>query len=124
MKELCYLHTYTRDAAPTLTHTHTISLCLTRSLSHANTISLTQTRVQELYQCDSSSEMLRHCRTGNVGGLHAYKVQSDEEALPFKQRTLDLIVSNLSLHWTNDLPGMCVFVCFRVCVRARARAFF
>ncbi len=29
----------------------------------------------------------------------------DEEALPFAPASLDLIVSNLALHWVNDLPG-------------------
>lgn len=29
----------------------------------------------------------------------------DEEALPFADESLDLAVSLLSLHWTNDLPG-------------------
>ena len=29
----------------------------------------------------------------------------DEEALPFAGESLDLAVSLLSLHWTNDLPG-------------------
>jgi len=30
---------------------------------------------------------------------------ADEEALPFPERSFDLIVSALSLHWVNDLPG-------------------
>jgi NADH dehydrogenase [ubiquinone] 1 alpha subcomplex assembly factor 5 len=30
---------------------------------------------------------------------------ADEEALPFADGSFDLIVSNLSLHWVNDLPG-------------------
>lgn len=29
----------------------------------------------------------------------------DEEALPFEEHSFDLIVSALSLHWVNDLPG-------------------
>lgn len=29
----------------------------------------------------------------------------DEEALPFAPQSLDLIISNLALHWVNDLPG-------------------
>lgn len=32
-------------------------------------------------------------------------VVADEEFLPFKSGSLDAIVSNLALHWTNDLPG-------------------
>ncbi len=30
----------------------------------------------------------------------------DEEALPFAEASLDLVVSSLSLHWVNDLPGL------------------
>jgi len=32
-------------------------------------------------------------------------VAADEEFLPFAPGSFDLIVSNLSLHWVNDLPG-------------------
>ena len=31
---------------------------------------------------------------------------SDLEFLPLKQQSFDLIVSNMALHWVNDLPGM------------------
>ncbi len=32
-------------------------------------------------------------------------VVADEEFLPFAPNSFDLVVSNLSLHWVNDLPG-------------------
>jgi len=32
----------------------------------------------------------------------------DEEALPFGEDTFDLVLSNLTLHWVNDLPGTLV----------------
>ena len=35
----------------------------------------------------------------------APRVAADEEALPFGNETLDLVVSALSLQWLNDLPG-------------------
>ena len=35
---------------------------------------------------------------------------SDEEVLPFAEMSLDLVLSNLSIHWVNDLPGMLVQV--------------
>ncbi|WP_138378858.1 methyltransferase domain-containing protein [Luteithermobacter gelatinilyticus] len=35
----------------------------------------------------------------------AWRVQGDEEFLPYRAQSLDLITSNLSLHWVNDLPG-------------------
>lgn len=33
---------------------------------------------------------------------------ADEEALPFAEASLDLVVAALSLHWVNDLPGTLV----------------
>jgi NADH dehydrogenase [ubiquinone] 1 alpha subcomplex assembly factor 5 len=32
-------------------------------------------------------------------------VAADEEFLPFADRSFDLIIASLSLHWVNDLPG-------------------
>jgi NADH dehydrogenase [ubiquinone] 1 alpha subcomplex assembly factor 5 len=44
-----------------------------------------------------------------AGGLLAQcggpRVQADEEALPFADESLDLVVSGLALHFVNDLPG-------------------
>jgi len=48
-------------------------------------------------RCDLSPKMARR-----AGGC---AVVADEEFLPFAPNTFDLVVSNLSLHWTNDLPG-------------------
>lgn len=47
---------------------------------------------------DMSSAMLGR-------GVHPHGVAADEELLPFALASFDLIVSNLSLHWVNDLPG-------------------
>jgi SAM-dependent methyltransferase len=55
-------------------------------------------RVGRLIEADLSAAML-----GQRGG-----VQLDEERLPFADESLDLVVSTLSLHWTNDLPGALV----------------
>ena len=33
------------------------------------------------------------------------RVVADEERLPFADKSFDLVVSALSLHWANDLPG-------------------
>lgn len=48
-------------------------------------------------RCDLSHEMAR--RAGPC------TVVADEEFLPFGENAFDLIVSNLSMHWINDLPG-------------------
>lgn len=49
----------------------------------------------EILSCDLSPAF-----AGRPGFLAA-----DEEALPFAPASFDLVVSALSLHWTNDLPG-------------------
>ncbi|PHZ84269.1 methyltransferase domain-containing protein [Paremcibacter congregatus] len=42
---------------------------------------------------------------GMVQQARGLRVQADEEALPYQPGSLDLVLSNLSLHWINDLPG-------------------
>ncbi|RDA87900.1 hypothetical protein CP532_1677 [Ophiocordyceps camponoti-leonardi (nom. inval.)] len=34
------------------------------------------------------------------------KVLEDEESIPFEAQSFDLVLSSLSLHWINDLPGI------------------
>jgi SAM-dependent methyltransferase len=51
-----------------------------------------------------------------AGGSHtaatldraALRIVCDEEALPFRAGSLDLILSCMGLHWVNDLPGALV----------------
>lgn len=33
------------------------------------------------------------------------RLVAEAEALPFRRQSFDLVLSNLELHWTNDLPG-------------------
>lgn len=56
--------------------------------------------IETLIQSDLSPAMSRHA----VGNGHP-TLCADEEALPFGPGTFDLVMSNLSLHWVNDLPG-------------------
>lgn len=51
--------------------------------------------IERLIACDLAPGFARAAR-----GLAA-----DEEFLPFAPDSFDLVVSNLSLHWVNDLPG-------------------
>lgn len=53
--------------------------------------------IETLIQCDLSEQMVRR-----TPGL---KLVADEEFLPIGDSVLDLVISNLSLHWVNDLPG-------------------
>jgi len=56
--------------------------------------------IETLLQADLSSSMLKSTR--------GMAVAADEEWLPFADESLDLVISNLSLHWVNDLPGALV----------------
>ncbi|AWP05079.1 Methyltransf 11 multi-domain protein [Scophthalmus maximus] len=58
--------------------------------------------VEHLILTDVSEETLKRSRRTQIPTLC---VQADEEFLPFKENTFDLVVSSLSLHWINDLPG-------------------
>lgn len=57
-------------------------------------------KVGFLIETDLSARMLAE-RAGA-------RVQVDEERLPFGDASLDLVVSTLALHWTNDLPGVLI----------------
>jgi SAM-dependent methyltransferase len=48
--------------------------------------------------------------SGDHAAAAAWRVVADEEALPFADSTLDLVVSGLSLQAVNDLPGVLVQV--------------
>ncbi len=56
--------------------------------------------VGSLIETDLSGAML--------AGRKGMRVVVDEERLPFAEQSLDLIVSSLALHWTNDLVGALV----------------
>jgi len=54
-----------------------------------------------LIQCDLSENMARRARHSTA----QLTLCADEEALPFGDHVFDVVMSNLSLHWVNDLPG-------------------
>jgi len=56
--------------------------------------------IETLVQCDLSTAMARRAARNGRPTLAA-----DEELLPFAPESFDLVISNLSLHWVNDLPG-------------------
>ena len=59
--------------------------------------------IERLVQCDLSPAMARAAAGNGRATLAA-----DEEALPFARASFDLVMSALSLHWVNDLPGALV----------------
>ncbi|MDP2698386.1 methyltransferase domain-containing protein [Thalassospira sp.] len=60
--------------------------------------------IETLFQADLSE---RYARTARKNNGHNSLV-ANEEYLPVAEGSLDAILSNLSLHWVNDLPGMLV----------------
>jgi len=54
-------------------------------------------RIGTLIEADASPAML--------AGRGGVRVVLDEERLPFAEASLDLVVSTLGLHWTNDVVG-------------------
>ncbi|MBX7249411.1 MAG: methyltransferase domain-containing protein [Caulobacteraceae bacterium] len=67
------------------------------AIARALASSAVRERIGLLVEADLSPAML-----ATRGGP---RVAADEEHLPFAPRSLDLVVSALALHWTNDLPG-------------------
>jgi SAM-dependent methyltransferase len=66
--------------------------------------------IEMLVQCDLSPAMARRAATNGNPALAA-----DEELLPFAPESFDLVISNLSLHWVNDLPGCLIQI--RQCLK-------
>ncbi|VDH97988.1 NADH dehydrogenase [ubiquinone] 1 alpha subcomplex assembly factor 5 [Mytilus galloprovincialis] len=62
--------------------------------------------VKTVYQCEITELLLKQCEKPEDVITHHMVV--DEEFIPFKENSIDMFVSSLSLHWVNDLPG-----CFR-----------
>ncbi|KAH0621860.1 hypothetical protein JD844_023546 [Phrynosoma platyrhinos] len=57
--------------------------------------------VERLFQADVAENALKNTIESEIPRI---SVVADEEFLPFKENTFDLVVSGLSLHWVNDLP--------------------
>ena len=67
------------------------------AFGRALTTSDAAAKIDHLVETDLSHAML----TGRPGS----RLVVDEEHLPFAEASLDLVVSTLALHWTNDLVG-------------------
>lgn len=66
---------------------------------HAGEIRRCGIPFDHLIQSDLSHGMAQRAASGG------WAVNADEEWLPFAEESFDLVLTNLSLHWVNDLPG-------------------
>ncbi|KAJ3161191.1 hypothetical protein HDU86_007813 [Geranomyces michiganensis] len=58
-----------------------------------------------------SSEKLLHRDAGHSYAVPVTRIHGDEESLPFAPDSVDAILSSLSLHWVNDIPGTLIQAC-------------
>ncbi|XP_078227522.1 arginine-hydroxylase NDUFAF5, mitochondrial isoform X5 [Callithrix jacchus] len=61
---------------------------------------LNKETIGKFFQADIAENALNSLETE----IPTVSVLVDEEFLPFRENTFDLVVSSLSLHWVNDLP--------------------
>jgi len=72
--------------------------------------------ISTIYQLESSSGMLSRDIDLDLNfNIKPIRIIGTEEYLPFKEKSLDLVISNLSLHWVNDLPS--TFLQVRKCLK-------
>ncbi|KAI1295670.1 Arginine-hydroxylase NDUFAF5, mitochondrial [Halotydeus destructor] len=64
---------------------------------------LSSETVDNYFLCDTSATCLKTAK--DPEDLKAVRLLVDEENLPFKDDFVDIFVSNLVLHWVNNLPG-------------------
>ena len=60
--------------------------------------------IETLIQSETSLVSARRLQGGAA-------LVADEELLPFKEQCFDAVLSNLALHWINDLPGALTQIC-------------
>ncbi|CAL5097885.1 unnamed protein product [Urochloa decumbens] len=84
------------------------ALCLGGSAGAVRRLLRGRGGIDKLIMMDMSSDMVRKWRESEnttEEGPETHFVVGDEEFLPIKESSQDLIISCLGLHWTNDLPG-------------------
>lgn len=66
------------------------------------------TRITELVAADSSESMLYRDADDDFNKKLniTREVIDDEETIPYEPGSFDLVMSSMSLHWINDLPGI------------------
>ncbi|KAB2048772.1 hypothetical protein ES319_A13G132600v1 [Gossypium barbadense] len=85
------------------------ALCLGGSLQAVRQMLRGRGAIQKFIMMDTSYDMLKLCkssqRDSDNENIETSYVVGDEEFLAIKESSVDLVISCLGLHWTNDLPG-------------------
>lgn len=82
------------------------ALCLGGSLGAIQRLLRGRGGIEKLIMMDTSHDMIKSCRDAPLdNSIDTSYLVGDEEFLPIKESSVDLIISSLGLHWTNDLPG-------------------
>ncbi|XP_042757702.1 putative methyltransferase At1g22800, mitochondrial [Lactuca sativa] len=65
--------------------------------------------IEKLIMMDSSHDMVKLCKDSekdlSSDNIEISFLVGDKEFLPIQASSVDLVISCLGLHWTNDLPG-------------------
>ncbi|KAL7200078.1 hypothetical protein ACSBR2_022230 [Camellia fascicularis] len=85
------------------------ALCLGGSLEAIRRLLRGRGAIEKLIMMDTSYDMVKLCKDAEEDAsnknIETSFVVGDEEFLPVKESSVDLVISCLGLHWTNDLPG-------------------
>ncbi|XP_027092795.1 putative methyltransferase At1g22800, mitochondrial isoform X1 [Coffea arabica] len=85
------------------------TLCMGGSLEAVRRLLRGRGGIEKLIMMDTSNDMVKLCKNAEMRmpneNIETSYVVGDEEFLPIKESSLDLVISCLGLHWTNDLPG-------------------
>ncbi|PIN09594.1 putative methyltransferase [Handroanthus impetiginosus] len=85
------------------------ALCMGGSLEAIRRLLNGRGGIEKLIMMDTSHEMVKLCKLAEQDSpnknVETTFIVADEEFLPVKESSVDLVISSLGLHWTNDLPG-------------------
>ncbi|KAL1548790.1 putative methyltransferase At1g22800, mitochondrial [Salvia divinorum] len=85
------------------------ALCMGGSLEAIRRLLNGRGGIEKLMMMDTSVDMVKLCEQAEQNSpnknVETSFIVADEEYLPVKESSLDLVISCLGLHWTNDLPG-------------------
>ncbi|XP_024439671.1 putative methyltransferase At1g22800, mitochondrial isoform X2 [Populus trichocarpa] len=87
------------------------ALCLGGSSEAVRRLLHGRGSIEKLVMMDTSNDMVQLCKDAEAAqqdsnqNIETSFVVGDEEFLPIKESSVDLVISCLGLHWTNDLPG-------------------